>query len=449
MTNKLKDKFLFCAAGRLTSKQLKIIIFLFIVGISCLAYQHPVTFDATHNKNNSLSAGNIALLSKLDKPLSIELFTLDKSIAEQIQTIIIQFQEKNKNILFHVNTTPLSPQEKSNLGLHSNHHLLLTYGDRKKTMDVNILKWNQQVFSNLLQQIIQDKEPWVVFLSGHGEQDPFLQENRNLNILTTELKNKGIKIAAINLSETGVIPDNTQTLVIADNRTALLPYETNQISTYLNRGGNLLWLVNPNTTHGLEKLVESLGITWIEGTIFDYQAHTMGTPDPAISIITQYPSHPITHQLNMLTVFPWSTPFEYSKALTLGWKVTPLLNTNAKTIIKNEQNLQGPFTIGAAFTKGNQRVVVIGNGHFLSNSAIHHYGNLTLANNIFNWLNNTDVLLTANYKPAIDLAFTQNIWTKITIQYLFPYGLSLIYLFIAWHTKRSRRQKHRFLSNNI
>ncbi len=416
--------------------------YLLAIGVACyLAYQYPLTFDATHNKNNSLSTGNVALLSKLDKPLTIELFTSDRNISEQVQTIIAQFQEKSKNIIFNVNHTPLNPQEKLRLGLHGNHNLLLTYGERQKNIDLNILKWNQQTFSNLLQQILQDKDPWIVFLSGHGEQDPFNKENRNLSILTTELKSKGIKIASLNIGETGIIPDNTQTLVIADSRTAFLPHETTQIVNYLNRGGNLLWLVNPNSVHGLEKLTAVLGIKWLNGTILDHQAHTMGTPNPAISVITKYPNHPVTKKLDMLTVFPWSTPFEYPKALELGWKVSAFLNTNASTSIEDEQNHQGPFTIGAAFTKGNQRVLVVGNGYFLSNGTIHNYGNAMLANNIFNWLNETDLLLNTSYKPAIDFAFSHNTWTKITIQYLFPYGMSFIYLLIAWQTKRSRRPK--------
>jgi hypothetical protein len=65
-----------------------------------------------------------------------------------------------------------------------------------------------------------------------------------------------------------------------------------------------------------------------------------------------------------------------------------------------------------------------------------------LANNIFNWLNETDALLTVPYKTAIDFAFTQNTWSKITMQYLLPYGLPLFYLLISWHVKRSRRLKY-------
>lgn len=421
---------------------------LAIIAVSCFFYRHPIIFDATYNKNNSLSPGNIELISKIQKPLYIDFFTSEKNIGEQVYAIISLFQEKNNNIHFNIHYNPLMPEEKSRLGLHSNHNLMLSYGERSKNVDINILKWNQQAFSNLLQQILQEKEPWVVFLSGHGEQDPLSQENKNLSVLATELKNKGVKVAAINIGETGVIPDNTQTLVIADSQGAFLPHETNEIIHYLNRGGNLLWLVNPHSANNFEILSTQLGITWVKGTILDPQGYSMGTPDPAISLITQYPAHPITEKLTTLTVFPWATPFEYSNALAQGWKVNSLLNTNASTLIKEAQEHQGPFTIGAAFTRGTQRVVVIGNGYFLSNGTIHNYGNLILAHNIFNWLNETNILLTAHNKPAADFSFTQNTWSRITIQYLFPYGLSFIYLFIAWYTRYKRRYKHRAVTSH-
>jgi len=110
-------------------------------------------------------------------------------------------------------------------------------------------------------------------------------------------------------------------------------------------------------------------------------------------------------------------------------------------MMKAAKKIAGPFTIGAALTKGTQRIVLIGNGHFLSNASIQNYGNLLFANNLFNWLGEADLLLNLPSKPAIDLSLTQTPFVAMTIQYVFPYLLPSLYLLVGWQLKRNRSKR--------
>lgn len=428
----------------LNLKTLGIVLFVLL---SYFGYRYPLTFDVTNLKNNTLTEPSKNLLSQLDKPLFMELISPDLNISNQVKTTVGLFQKENPKITLKVHQTSLSPQEKRAFNLQTNHTLVLTYGDRKKVFDLDMPQLNESILANLIYQVLRNKEEWTVFLSGHGEQDPSSTENRHLSQLTADLKKKGIYIAAVNSSEIGAFPDNTKILVIADNQKPLLPTEIDHILQHLNKGGNLLWMVNPDSNPGLDKLASTLGIHWQNGTILDPKAHAMGTPHPAISVIKHYSLHPITRTLDTFTIFPWARPLDYSQASKKGWEVQPFLATEASTVLEQEdKKLPGPFTIGITLQKDKQRVVIIGNSHFLSNSTIHNYGNLTLANNIFNWLSETDVLLgSAIPKLAIDLAFTDTPFIHISREYLFPFGLPLVYLGLAWHIRRSRYQKSRFL----
>jgi hypothetical protein len=425
---------------------LKLLGISLLIFLSYLGYRYPLTFDATNLKNNTLTDSSKNLLSQLDKPLSMELVSPDLNIANQVRTTVALFQKENPKITLKVHQTALSPQEKKAFSLQTNHTLLLTYGERKKVFDLDMPQLNEPILANLIYQVLRNKEEWTVFLSGHGEQDPCGSENRHFGQLTTDLKKKGISIATINSGEVGGLPDNTKILVIADNQEPFLPKEMDHILQYLDKGGNLLWMANPDSKHGLEKLALALGIQWQNGTILDPKAHAMGTPHPAISVIMHYTAHPITRALEGFTVFPWSRPLDYTQAAKKGWEAQPFLTTPATTTLEQgDKKLLGPFTIGVTLQKDKQRVVVIGNSHFLSNSTIHNYGNLALANNIFNWLSETDVLLgPTTLKLAIDLAFTDTPFIHISREYLFPYLLPLVYLSIAWYTRRSRYQKSRF-----
>ncbi|HXH54736.1 MAG TPA: GldG family protein [Gammaproteobacteria bacterium] len=426
-------------------KNTLLIFFLFLTSV--VVYQFPLSLDLTANKINSLSEANRTLLSTLDKPLTVELYSTQQNIIEHVQTILSLFQKESAHIVLNLHHEPMNTRDKSRLRLETNNNLLLTYDDRKKAIDINPSKWNEQAFSNLVQHMIRTKEDWVVFLSGHGECDPLSNANQDLSQLTNKLKTTGINIASLNLGEIGNIPGNTKMLVIADPKIAFLPQETNQILNYVNQGGNLLWLVNPNAVPHLDKLAKHLGITWQPGTIIDQKSHAMGTPHPAISIMTQYPVHTVTEQLNILTVFPRARPLQYEAASKLGWQASPLLVTNASTTLevyptkKAQQTPRGPFTIGIALEKNNQRIVVIGNTHFLSNASLHNYGNLQLANNLFTWLMGSDVLVSNGTKPVVDLSFAQSAFTATTTQFIFPFCLPLIYLFIGWQIKRARRQR--------
>jgi ABC-type uncharacterized transport system involved in gliding motility auxiliary subunit len=432
-------------------KRIFLIFSLFL--ISAIAYQIPLSLDVTANKINSLSESNRTLLSTLDKPLTIDLYSANQHVTEQIQTILSLFQKESMHIVLNLHHKPLDMLDKTRLRLQTSNNLLLTYGDRKKAIDINPEKWNEHAFSNLVQHMIRAFDDWVVFLSGHGECDPLSEENRDLSQLTTALKTTGMNIASLNLTEMGRIPNNTKMLVIADPKIAFLPEETNKILHYVNEGGNLLWLVNPNSTQNLDNLAKNLGITWQSGTLLDQKSHAMGTPHPTISVLTKYPDHTITQQLNMLTVFPLARALQYEAASRLGWQVSPLLVTHAsatqeqqkaQAAKKTDETTKGPFTIGIALEKKNQRIVAIGNTHFLSNASIHNYGNLQLAHNLFNWLIGTDFLLNTDAKPTkplVDLSFTQSFFTKTTLQFVFPFCLPLIYLLIGWQTKRVRRQR--------
>lgn len=431
-------------------KSIHTLFAVILIGTLCLlGYQYPFVLDLTYNKNNTLNKANRELLSKLDKPLIIELITPDQNMLHQVQAIVSLFQKGSPHIQFKVRNKGLSPTEKAELRVYSNHNLLISYDNDIRAIDLKLSGWSEQSFANLINQILRQQEQWVVFLSGHGEPDAEGQDARDFGQLTAELKSKGLKIATLNLGAHGVIPDNTNLLVLADNQAPLLPQEMKQVVEYVKQGGHFLWLVNPDSLPRFEALEKILGIHWRGGMIEDPKSHALGTPHPSINIIHHYPPHIITQKVDILSIFPWSTPIEYTLLQDQGFDLKPLLVTDASTFIKKaNKKEEGPFTLGIALTKTKQRVIAIGNSHFLSNATIRNYGNLLLANNIFNWLNTADQLISVPTRPAIDLNFSQTPLVKALIHYLFPYGLPLLYLGWGWQIQR-RRQQNYCRSNNL
>ena len=72
----------------------------------------------------------------------------------------------------------------------------------------------------------------------------------------------------------------------------------------------------------------------------------------------------------------------------------------------------GPLTLGVALqpadepSSSSQRIVVVGDGDFLSNAYLGNGGNLELGLNIINWLSHDDEFIALPAKMAPDLTFS-------------------------------------------
>jgi ABC-type uncharacterized transport system involved in gliding motility auxiliary subunit len=101
-----------------------------------------------------------------------------------------------------------------------------------------------------------------------------------------------------------------------------------------------------------------------------------------------------------------------------AWTETGALSGNIR-FNEGTSERAGPLTIGVVLTRqhpardpepeappdtSRQRVVVIGDGDFLSNAYLGNGGNLDLGLNIINWLSEDDNLLTIRAKSAPDLS---------------------------------------------
>jgi hypothetical protein len=110
---------------------------------------------------------------------------------------------------------------------------------------------------------------------------------------------------------------------------------------------------------------------------------------------------------------------------------------------------KGPINIGIAFNRKfeekGQRVIVIGNAAFLSNSFITSGGNLDLGINMINWLAGDEKLITIQPMPLKDVNVTipndsKSVFLAWTIFHSFQYFIPVI-IFIAGFVIWFRRRK--------
>ena len=427
-----------------------LVLFLVAVGLAAwLSRTYHLSYDWTQNGRNTLSAPSIALLKRLDKPISIVAYATPRpELRRHIRELVARFQEYKPSIRLSFVDPTKEPAQARAHGIQQDGELLVRYGAAEQT----VKETREEGITNALMQLGRGGERWVVFLSGHGERSPDRAANFDYSAFADRLRKDGLRVRGLTLSETGQIPQNTALLVIAGPRTAYLPGETKQVEDYVARGGNLLWLLDPGTRmFGLRPLAERLGISRDPGTIVDPISQLL-TGNPAALAITRYGASRVTQGLH-LTVFPEAAGLKAKPPK--GWSETVLFETDARAWSETGpitgtvrfdkgKDIAGPLTVGVALTREQgtraQRVAVIGDGDFISNSFLGNGANLDLGLNLVNWASSEDAYLNIPARSARDLSFDLDQRAQIALAAFFlaalPLALGLGGFGLWWRRRR-------------
>jgi hypothetical protein len=219
--------------------------------------------------------------------------------------------------------------------------------------------------------------------------------------------------------------------------------------------------VEPGEDHGLGRLAELLGVEFLPGVIVDATTQLFGIQNPSFVIVAAYPLHAVTRDMNTVTVFPRAAALEAVDSE--DWESEPILTTLDRTWtelgeiagdVRFEENTDeraGPLNIGIALTRSldaaspgkprEQRVLVAGDGDFLSNSFIGNGGNLDLGLNIVHWLSHDDAFIAIRPKAAPDQNLELGRTAQAVIATSFLLGLPLVLLssgLLIWLRRRRR-----------
>ena len=408
-------------------------------------------WDVTLNGRNSLSAGSIAQLKKLQQPVEVIVYAgADSRISDSVKLFFVPYQRLKPNLTLRF----IDPDEQPTLaraaGIQQAGEAIVHFGKRSERLS----SYNEAAFMNLLLRLARDTERFVMYLDGHGERKLDGAANHDLGDFGMQLSNRGFKSGPLNLVLAQEVPRNASMLLISHPQVDLHPSEIAKLKQFIQRGGNLLWLVDTGPLHGLLALSEQLGIAFSEGAVIDLQAKEMNA-DATVSIGASYGQHPLLENFRLLTLFPYARevlPLETETA----WMATPLIQVAARGWLESGaldksvkfdkgHDKSGPISIAVALQRTVdervQRVVVIGNGHFLANQFLGNGGNLDLGINAVNWLTGDDNLIAIQPRPTQDtqIQFSENTKMGLVILFLLLIPLCLLALGgrVWWRRRKS------------
>jgi len=420
--------------------------------------RYPVTIDMSANQRNSLSQETTRLLENVDYPLQVTLFITPRNNRKHtLETLFERYRQLQPNIHFESLNPDLHPDLLRAHDIRFDGEVLLEYQGRNE----KVSQISETNVSNALQRLLRKDERWLVFLQGHGERNPYGEANHDYSLFATQLAGKGYSVETLNLMTLpGAIADNTDVLVLASPRVSLLPGEIEILRDYIENGGNFLWFADPEqVTDGLDLLGDSLAVGFVPGIIVDPNGQLLGLERVDFAVISEYPRHPVTRNLNSLSLFPRVQGLEFYG--DDRWQRQNFLQSDARSwsetgelqgeIFKgdNDDETSGPLTVGMSLARRHerdgrqfeQRVVIVGDADFLSNRYLGNGSNLDIGVNLVNWLSHDDRLISISPRPAPDTRLELSPQQQIAIAIFFllalPLGLLVSGLRI-WLKRRKR-----------
>lgn len=409
--------------SRLVSAVMALLIVVLAGLLAWASARYTVEFDWTRNGRHTLSEASKQVLSRMEGPIMITAYSREEAgLREAVKKFIRRYQNIKPDIELHFVNPDVAPDEVRSLGITSYNELVIRYQGRSQ----HVQPVDEEEFTNALQRLARGAEHWLAFVEGHGERSPLGEANFDLKLWVQQLEKRGFRAQPVNLANIQTVPENTRVLIIAGPQVDLLPGEIKLVLDFVEQGGNLLWLADPGALHGLEGLAEKLHIKLDTGTVIDSAGRLLGLDDPTIVIETAslYPSHPATADFTYTTLFPGITTV--TTDAQSPWRMQPLLTTGDHTWLETGklegevsfdegQDVKGPLNIGLTLERApepaqgektaqrTQRIMVIGDGDFLSNAYVGNSGNQELGIRLINWLSNDDDFIAIPARTAPDM----------------------------------------------
>ncbi|MCX7190806.1 MAG: Gldg family protein [Candidatus Methylopumilus sp.] len=437
------------------------IALIFLLGF--LANQYKFSKDITQANRNTLTTGSINVLKQMQGPVTLTVFASEDDVnnGDTFRQGIINFMARYQRTKPDINVKFISPIKEPKLaqenGIKEDGEVVVEYQKRSEHIKP---PFAEQEMTNLFMRLSRTSQRAVMYLDGHGERNLIGLKNNDVGEFGKQLESKGLKFANLNLTIESEVPLNGSMLVIASPQKIISPVEAKKIKKFLESGGNLLWLLDDNNFRGLDEIAAYLGLSVSSGQVIDPAEKVEGANEN-IASASSYGEHPITRNFMLGTRFSNAHEVNAKGTLDNGWEVSKLIEvspngwlessqvmTNQKPTFDKSKDKSGPINIAVAlqrvYGKKGQRVVVVGNGNFLSNTFIVNGGNLDLGINMINWLSGDDNLISIQPMPLKDVNVTipDNqisfiiAWTVFhSFEYFIPIGFFVVGI-LFWLKRR-------------
>jgi ABC-type uncharacterized transport system involved in gliding motility auxiliary subunit len=443
-----------------------ILVVLAVLGaINFLANRYNKSYDATSNKQFSLSDQTVKVVANLKNDIKITYFD-EGTPSIQARDLLDRYRTLSPKVKVEFIDFVKNPQPAKSAGYRRDVTMLVDSGLRKEEAK----SATEEEVTGAIIRSLKSGERNVCFVNAANEHSiddqaatgyslmKQLLERDNYKTRTVDFKPKAaepgkpLAIGQMPAAAVVEVPKDCLVLVVGGPQLAYPQPIVDAFKKYVEGGGHALFLLDNVLKIGrgestaenteLAALLTEWGVTPNKDLVLDLSGiGQMFGAGPEIPIILQYDQHAITRPLARV---PTAFPVPRSLEIKSGGKATveKLFGTTEDSIAVTEvaasgaidpkKGKKGPFTLAAAGTvqgTPSGRFVVVGTSQWAESRAMgsRTLGNRDLFMNMINWLSADEDLISIRPKPTEDRPLTLTpqklrlvFWLSVVI---FPLGV--------------------------
>lgn len=448
-----------------------------VVVANIFVLQNNERWDLTEQGVYSLSEKSVNVVKGLDKPLRLVAMDTSKMMSlaggvdpERVRELLDLYKYHNpKGISFEIIDPRTKPVEVERLGMKQGNLLYLEYGEGAQSAISRINTVDEQSITNAIVKLTKGISKKIYYIEGHGEPDVGTETESGMRSFKDALEDEHLTVEPLMLPRVGKIPEDAAVVMLAAPKLKLQPAEQEALVEYVNKGGRLVMLANPEDggNQEVQALAKRFNIEVGDDVILDAESQ-MFFGGPQIFVAMGFSPHAITSKLSgrQPPVFSFASSVVAPKGEISGTIYTELLKTGPNSWAERditrlfdqadgkasfgEGDLKGPVPIAVAMEKTVSqgadkapivsRVIVVGDATWLRNDSFGSMGNRDLILNAINWVAGEEGAIAIGPKQMRRsmVQFSQaTIKTILALSFLGPELMLLLGLFIWWRRQQS------------
>jgi hypothetical protein len=260
---------------KLAARGARIVVLAMIAfaGFNFAASKWNRKIDLSYFKTTEVGTATQAIVKNLTKPVRLVLFfPAGNDVLEQVRIYADALAQESDKVTVEVADQALDTELAKTLKVRNNGYIAIVQGEKSETLKLDVDLEDARAALRELDAKMQEKLMRVIrpprvayFTTGHMERDysPLGDDKRfGLGDFKTLTENLGFIVKRLGLGEGlgNKVPDDAALVVIAGAIEGFLAEERSSIQAYLDRGGKLLLLVDPDTGSTEDDLTAMLGV---------------------------------------------------------------------------------------------------------------------------------------------------------------------------------------------
>lgn len=424
-----------------------------LVAVNWLSARQHKRWDLTANQVFSLSDQTVKLLKGLDAPVKFVVFDRGGDL-QRYQPRIDEYAYQSDKVTAEYVDIDKKPVLAKEYNIAQYGTVVIDYKGRRE----QVTSAGEQELTGALIKVMTGEKKKVYFVQGHGEKDHSGTDRDGYSTIAEALGRDNYAVEGLVLAQNTDVPADASVAIVAGPTADFFPAELDMLRRYLDKGGHVLVLLDPNTNGPpaapqLEALLREWGIEAGHNVVIDdSNVGQLFGADASVPIAARYPPHAITEGFRYMTGFPLAQSMSPVEGGAQGRTAQAIVETSqrswAETDVKSLQSgavsmdeakgdKPGPVSIASAVAvtapdaakaaatekpedaearKPEARIVAFGDSDFGANSGVGLASNRDLFMNAVNWLAQQENLIAIRPKEPADrrLTLTQTQQTYVT-----------------------------------